>query len=335
MVLVFPKSPRSRVKRLGFTLIELLVVIAIIAVLIALLLPAIQQAREAARSSQCRNNLKQIGVALHTYHDAYRTLPPGNSGGLVFEGISVHGRILPELEQTAIFNQIDWNQNYLNPANTAARNSVVPTFLCPSDTDRLPGTAGGRNNYYYNQGVQILFSGVPSVETNPLNQAMPAADGAFARNSSFRLADLTDGTSNTILFSERKKGDGNAGQSSPEDTFNPGLFPGTPDEALTACRGIDTSNLAFQNPGSSVQNVGAPWLYAYHSTTIYWHTAPPNDRSCMFPPGRIMTTASSRHAAGVHSLLGDGAVRYVSTNIDLNVWRALGTRSGGEQVGEF
>ena len=325
-----------RSRRSGFTLIELLVVIAIIAVLIALLLPAVQQAREAARRTQCKNNLKQLGLALHNYHDVYSTLPPGNTGGVVFSGLSVHARILPQLEQVPLFNMINWNSNYLDPSNSAPLNLTLTMFRCPSDNStRLPGNAGGANNYYYNQGVNILFSGNPAFETTAANQALPAADGLFYRDSSIRLGDITDGTSNTSMFSERKIGDGSASISSPEDTFAPGTYPNTPDEAVSQCNAMDPSNLSFQYPAASVQNVGAPWLYAYHSTTIYWHTNVPNGRSCMFPPGRIMAGASSRHIGGVHTLLADGSARFVSSNIDLKVWRGIGTRSGGEIIGDF
>jgi hypothetical protein len=91
------------------------------------------------------------------------------------------------------------------------------------------------------------------------------------------------------------------------------------------------NDLSKQWPAASVQNVGAPWLYAYHSTTIYWHTAPPNKRSCMYPPGRIMTTASSQHPGGANVVLGDGKVSFASENIDVHVWRAIGTRAAGDQ----
>jgi prepilin-type N-terminal cleavage/methylation domain-containing protein len=316
-------------RRSGFTLIELLVVIAIIAILVALLLPAVQQVREAARKTECHDHLHNIGVALHNYEGIFKTLPSGNSGGLTFEGISVHARILPQLELTPLFQTIDWNQNYLHANNSFARNAEVNVFLCPSDPDRLPGNVGGKNNYYYNQGVNILFSGVPSIETGA-NASMPPADGLFFRNSSVRFRDVTDGMSNTAMFSERRKGDGSASIGSREDTLYPGTYPNTPDEAYVQCRTVNVSDLSKQWPSASVQNVGAPWLYAYHSTTIYWHTAPPNNLSCMYPPGRIMSTANSAHPGGVNLLVGDGAVKFVSENIDLQVWRAVGTRAGNE-----
>ncbi|MEZ6068628.1 MAG: DUF1559 domain-containing protein [Planctomycetaceae bacterium] len=320
-------KPRLR----GFTLIELLVVIAIIAILVALLLPAVQQVREAARKAQCHDHLHNIGVALHSYEGIFKSLPSGNSGGLAFEGISVHGRILPQLEQKPLYDTIDWNQSFSHASNATARDTSVDVFLCPSNPDRMPAVAGGRNNYYYNQGVQILFSGLPSIETGA-NATQPAADGLFFRDSSIGFNDITDGLSNTVMFSERKTGDGNAMIGSREDTLYPNIYPNNPDEAYNICRAVDVTDLTRQWPAASVQNVGVPWLYAYHSTTIYWHTAPPNSLSCMYPPGRIMTTANSAHPGGVNVLVGDGVVKFASENIDLNVWRGVGTRDRGEVV---
>jgi prepilin-type processing-associated H-X9-DG protein len=153
----------------------------------------------------------------------------------------------------------------------------------------------------------------------------------FFRNSYLRFADILDGTSNTVAFSEHCKGDFNQGWATEYDTFRPGTYPNTADEAVAQCAAIDPENLAFQG----VSNVGAPWLQAYHSTTIYFHVAPPNFRSCMFPPGRIATTAKSEHPNGVMIGLCDGSVRYVSEKIDLATWRALGTRRHKEAIGEY
>jgi prepilin-type N-terminal cleavage/methylation domain-containing protein len=324
----------TRSKRRGFTLIELLVVIAIIAILVSLLLPAVQQVREAARKSQCQDHLHNIGVALHNYEGTYKCLPSGNSGGLAFEGISVHGRILPQLEQKPLYDRIDWNQSYIHANNNAVRLTDVDIFRCPSDPDRMVGIVGGRNNYYYNQGVQILFSGRPSIETGA-NATMPAADGCFFRDSSVRFADIVDGTSNTAMFSEKRTGDGSATIGTREDTLYPNIYPNTPDEAHNICQATSVTDLTKQWPAASVQNVGVPWLYAYHSTTIYWHTSPPNSLSCMYPPGRIMTTANSAHPGGVQVLMGDDVVKFASESIDRNVWRAIGTRSSGETNTKF
>jgi prepilin-type N-terminal cleavage/methylation domain-containing protein len=324
-----------RSNRQGFTLVELLVVIAIIGILIALLLPAVQAARESARRSQCHNNLKQFGVAIHNYHDVFKCLPASDSGvwnasgSLTNTDISEHARLLPYMEQTNVFQLINFTVKWNDPLNTVACASRVKTFICPSDaTLSVPGTYGP-NNYYGNQGAQILYGGVPP--TNPANSnfGMPPADGIFFTNSFLPFADVLDGLSNTAAFAEKVTGDFNNGLSTPKsDTFQPGTYPATPDQALAQCRTMDVTNLALQG----YSNVGGPWLEAYHSTTYYYHIAPPNERSCMYPPGRIMTTANSYHPGGVQICLCDGSARWISDSVDLLAWRALGTRKKGESM---
>ncbi len=324
--------------RRGFTLIELLVVIAIIAILIALLLPAVQQAREAARRTQCKNHLHEIGLALHNYADVHEMFPltqarTTNLTGPNFgNSMSVHARILPYIDQAPLYNQIDWNVDYNHANNLLPFRQIIEPYLCPSDQDLMPHSMGGRTNYQFSMGSGILHEGVPSPVVGNINNLMPSADGVFYKNGSIGFRDMIDGSSTTALASERIKGDGSNGIITEEsDTFQPGIYPNTPDEAMNICRQMDITDLTKQGRSHS----GAPWLQSYHTTTIYYHVAPPNDRSCMFPPGRIMTTASSEHEGGVHLLLGDGAVRFVSENINLATWRGLGTRNGKEVVGPF
>ncbi|HEX6984761.1 MAG TPA: DUF1559 domain-containing protein, partial [Planctomycetaceae bacterium] len=258
-------------------------------------------------------------------------LPSGNTSGLVFTGISTHARLLPYLEQKNVYDLVDFNVGYSDPANDAAEAVTLPGFRCPSDQDKLPANLGGRNNYYVNAGTNLTFAGVRPTDPADPNYNKPVANGLFYRDSYLRMAHATDGTSNTVAFGERRTGDGSNGVSSETDTFQPGTYPATPDQALADCRAVDVTDLSKQG----VSNVGAPWLWAYHSTTIYWHVAPPNERSCMYPPGRIMTTAGSEHTGGVQVTLLDGSVRFVSDTVDLSVWRAVGTRNGGETVTEF
>jgi prepilin-type N-terminal cleavage/methylation domain-containing protein len=313
--------------RRGFTLIELLVVIAIIAILIALLLPAVQQAREAARRTQCRNNLKQLGLALHNYHDNARCFPMSNGGS----GYSPHAYVLPFLDQSPIYNQINFSLSPTHASHTAFFMLTLPAFRCPSDIDTLGANFGGRNNYWTNTGCGVL-NGQPSLVVGNVNYGMPAPNGVMFQVSSVRIADITDGTSNTALMSEKRLGDGSNSISTPAtDTYQPGTFPATPDEALQQCRAIDVNNLSFQ--GNS--DIGAGWLRGSNDATYYYHTLPPNDRSCRFPPGRMAGTANSLHVGGVHTLMCDGAVRFFSSNIDLNLWRAISTRAGGEVQGEL
>jgi prepilin-type N-terminal cleavage/methylation domain-containing protein len=326
-------SRRSR----GFTLVELLVVIAIIGMLIALLLPAVQAAREAGRRTTCKNNIRQMALALQLYENTYTYLPPGDytikTGTFAGKsaGISLHAHLLPFIEAENIRDVINFNAPYNDSSNVVPYNMKIQTFLCPSDgREQVPVAQGAPNNYYGNSGVQILFSGVPSA-TGP-NSTMPPSDGLFFKDSKMTWASVKDGLSKTASFSEKLCGDGSNGISSPRsDTFQPGTYPNTPDEALQQCMAADVNSLGMQG----YSNVGAPWLQSYHSTTRYWHVLPPNSRSCMYPPGRISTTPSSNHPGGVNMALCDASVVFVVDKIDLPVWRAFGTRAGKEVVNDY
>ena len=316
-----------RKHRRGFTLIELLVVIAIIAILIALLLPAVQQAREAARRTQCKNNLHNLGLALHNYHDVYNCFPAANAP----RGFSPHARMLAHLDQAPLFRQIDFNVSPNHVNNDGPRMVNVPIFRCPSDPDMLPGALGGRNNYWTNVGTGIL-NGAPHPNPSNPNHNMPEQNGPFATNRYLGLRDILDGPTQTVLMSEKILGDGSNGIVTEEsDDFQPGTYPATADEALRDCRAVDITDLSKQG----VSNVGAPWLAADNDVTYYMHVLPPNDRTCRYPSGRMAGTANSRHEGGIHSMLGDGSARFINESIDLGVWRALGTRAGKEVIGEF
>lgn len=314
-------------RRRGFTLIELLVVIAIIAVLIALLLPAVQQAREAARRTQCKNNLKQLGLALHNYHDTYNKLPTASLGSR----FSVHAVVLPYLEQSNVFNQINFNLLPLDPANDPVRLMNLPAFLCPSDIDGLPANAGGRNNYWVNVGTNLINT-VPSTDSSNVNFGMPPQNGPMVSQKYQDFGKISDGLSNTVAMSEKRLGDGSNGISTPEtDHFQPGTHPATADEALNDCRSFDVTDLSKQ--GKS--NIGVPWIEGDNDSTYYFHIMPPNDRSCRFPSGRMAGTANSNHTGGLHSMLCDGSVRFISSNIDIRLWRGLGTAAGQEVIADY
>lgn len=314
--------------RRGFTLIELLVVIAIIAILIALLLPAVQQAREAARRTQCRNHLKQLGLAMHNYLDAHRRLPLCLNA--TNKPLSVHAYLLPFLDQAPLYGQVDFNTSWNSATNAVARGTPVPVFVCPSQPSVTMPAGWAGTTYRASQGSIHLYS-QPSTTPGGTNYGMPAPNGVFVPGLSLSIAEVLDGTSQTAAFSEHPYADFDNNRSHPFDTFRPGTYPTTQDEAVQMCRNMNPNDLALQG----VSNVGAPWLQSYHSTTQYFHTAPPNDRSCMYPPQRVSTTAASYHEGGVFVTFCDGAVKFISENIDLGLWRALGSRDGAEVVGEY
>ncbi len=315
-------------RRHGFTLIELLVVIAIIAILISLLLPAVQKVREAAARMQCQNNLKQLALALHNYEGDYKYLPRGRTFPNN-EALSAASRLLPYIEQDNVFKLINFSVGWAHANNAAANATTIKTFLCPSDTTSRVPPGVAPNSYRANEGTSlVMWYGIS--DAAGVNNAMPPANGPFDVNNALKLADITDGTSNTAAFSEHLIGDFSQSVVMERgDTFRPGTYPATADQAIADCAAIDINNLAFQ----SYSNVGGSWLYGYHSTTSYWHSAPPNTRSCMFPPSRIMTTANSNHSGGVNISLCDGSVRFVSNGVSLATWRAVGTRNGGEVLG--
>ncbi len=312
---------RRTTSRAAFTLIELLVVIAIIAILIGLLLPAVQKVREAAARAKCQNNLKQMGLGLHNHLSAFDGFP---SAQTPVNGFSMHTQLLPYIEQDNLFRSVNLALPITDAANATARSTPVSMYLCPSDpVQSLPAGLAG-NNYRINSGVSIVNT-FPSTA----NATLPAPNGGFWSTEQFRIADFTDGTSSTAAISEHVKGDySNAIVSPNGDTFQPGTYPATPDEALAQCLAIDINDLSKQ--GNS--NAGDYWMSNTHTSTRYYHAFPAGSRGCMFPPQRIATTANSAHNNIVNVLMFDGSVRVVPYSTSLTAWRALGTRNGGEVV---
>ena len=319
--------------RSGFTLIELLVVIAIIAVLVALLLPAVQQAREAARRSQCKNNLKQIGLAIHNYESSLSVYPFGKGGSYGFPGTPVYARwsqhamLLPYMDQGPLYNAINFNNppdtpgmagviNFMPPytspggINTMQSQTVIPLFLCPSDVTVSSAWAGA-NNYAGNQGTWLCDRSNFPVGPTDINPT-ELSPGIFYFLSKVRPADVTDGMSNTAFFSEKMRGNGN-----PDPTTD--LFAIPNQSSLGALQATCTAaNLVGSTPLTS--KWGASWVMGENCCTQYNHVATPNAPSCAgigFPNGNMtnmamQVTASSRHIGGVHVMMGDGSVKFAS-----------------------
>lgn len=317
----------------GFTLVELLVVIAIIGVLVALLLPAVQAAREAARRMSCSNNLKQITLALHNYHDTYRAFPPSaiHPPGIVSDGWSLQARLLPLLEQANLQDLINWNLTYA--AQTAVAKTRVPTYLCPSEPKDHERVDGAITHYPLNYGVNLgtwfLF--------NPTNSQ--SSDGLTGPNARTSMASLLDGTSNTLAFAEVK-------------AWSPYLRDGgNPSSLGVAIPGSPAAVVAYG--GSFKADSGhTEWVDGRVHQTGVTGTFPPNTKvpytnsgvlydvdfnssregKTTDKPTYAAVTARSYHPGGVGVAMADGSCRFVAETVELLVWRGLSTRSGGEVV---
>jgi prepilin-type N-terminal cleavage/methylation domain-containing protein/prepilin-type processing-associated H-X9-DG protein len=337
--------PQSRP---GFTLIELLVVLAILAVLIGLLLPAVQKARAAMARLKCANNLKQLGLANHNYHDVYQHLASAhrysNVGGIpVYDAWSLHAQLLPYLEQA---NLLDLSRPYVvngNPVPQPGGAALLGVFLCPADRAGYVGnqTALGSTNYKACTGSGTnngLFWNMNSPgTTTPL-----PTDGLFYAGSTIRLTDITDGTSQTAMMSESLLG----------LAVIPGPNPPAPLDVRTMHVSIgssyppgiaslntidDAKCLVYANTtGFRAWDRGSRWEEGTHASTMYNHWYTPNDpRPDCALLDRFWMTARSNHSGGVNLLLADGSVRFVADAVNPQTWRALGSRNGGEVIGEY
>ncbi|WP_417392006.1 DUF1559 domain-containing protein [Gimesia sp.] len=345
-------------KRKGFTLIELLVVIAIIAILIALLLPAVQQAREAARRSTCKNNLKQLGLALHNYHDVYGmfVLRRGGTNGSD-SATSNRARLsgfvglLPYMDQAPLFNKISAGDSTRPPMGPCAWcgwsvwNVKIPMLLCPSD---------GRNKQSTRVNNYVFCIGDTATGINGTNSR-----GLFPYRYGTRIRDITDGTSNTIAMSEHIRANYGGSTSNASRRHNEGIaLSQDPANNPGACMSLASG--ANWVSGTSVKGKHGTSLWDGQAERCAFNTIlPPNAPSCASgtnnnaDSGTAALAPSSLHVGGVHVLMADGAVRFISENIDTGdlsqpspgttstgispygTWGALGTKESAEIVGEY
>jgi prepilin-type N-terminal cleavage/methylation domain-containing protein/prepilin-type processing-associated H-X9-DG protein len=345
-------------RRYGFTLIELLVVIAIIAVLIALLLPAVQAAREAARRTQCVNNLKQMALAVMNYHDVNGAFPPTAEDSLAVD-FGMKSRMINFLEQSPLFNAINFDFSWNSSAgfvNSTVYRTVISTFLCPSDGN-LPnfqrsGLTVAPSNYGNNIGTIMSFNG--GTLDGPAYYVDTSRYGPVVN-----IASITDGTSNTAMWSEYIKGKGStqttgaipapgpwvvylivmpAGMTDNPIATQPALLPGGLVPTLAALNAACSPTLT---PNWDLK--GYNWMDGWcGGGGPYSHVMAPNHLSCQFPfdggagrppkEFRTMVAASSNHSGGVNMAFVDGSVRFIKNTVNLGTYAALGTRAGGEVI---
>ncbi len=336
-------------RRGGFTLIELLVVIAIIGVLIGLLLPAVQAAREAARRAQCTNNLKQLGIALHNYHDTVGRLPygaivalPGNFwyptgvGGEHYR-YSTLAMLGPFLEQTPLYGALNYSypiympDGSIAPTNTTVYALQVGLFLCPSDSGRIVLPGFGPANYMACAGNGL--PGGSALYENP--------NGCFYYNSGITFAAIPDGLSQTVMISESILGLANGAFQVPAGTgVNPreimaqqtavdinALPPA--DLTVAECQSAAAGSSGYYN----AQRNGS-WAQGDFRHALFTNYYPPNTKNydCLRGSDYGWKAARSYHPGGVNVLFGDGRVQFVKDSVAITTWAALGTRAGGEVV---
>jgi prepilin-type N-terminal cleavage/methylation domain-containing protein/prepilin-type processing-associated H-X9-DG protein len=335
--------------RRAFTLIELLVVIAIVAILIALLVPAVQKVRQAAARTQCQNNLKQIGLALHSYLNANKALPPvfpatpkPPFAGIVpdyFYTWSVLAQVNPYLEQTAIFNNMNLDEPLYSlptlnvlPDNKFAVQQIIPIFLCPSD--KMQPVGGGYGVPVFGPVNYAACVGSGTTAGGPPYGSPWDADGIFRAKVKCKIIEITDGFSNTVAFSESTLGDG--------PTMAVGPIPGKAESVYANVPSpLTPEACAKANLWNVQQRRGYLWATGEIRAASYNHFYPPNppEYDCVanlsIPGPQLYTAvgfkaARSFHPGGVNALMADGAVRFIANSIQPNIWSALGTRAGGE-----
>jgi prepilin-type N-terminal cleavage/methylation domain-containing protein/prepilin-type processing-associated H-X9-DG protein len=331
MIIIDRSRPRTR--RWAFTLIELLVVVAIIGILVALMLPAIQAAREAAWRNSCKNNMKQLGLAMHTFHDTIRYLPsPGDSrtsaaGQGSQWAYSAQAKLLPYLEDKALQSLINFSEplmqgsggsQTINPVQQVAAAFEAATFLCPSD--------GGATQFHANSAVWAGNNYMLNAGTGQPDFAFTKQlDGIIWYGSDVRLGQITDGLSKTMMWSEAIRGnDITTNSSQPIDPLRQHISFGGQGP-------VDDSTC--QSPTRWAGSRGSAWIWGREFNTAFnTHEKPNSVKADCARSGAGFYTARSFHPGGVNVGLCDGSVNFVTNDIELGVWQALSTRSGAEMV---
>ncbi len=322
-------DPTGRIWSRGFTLVELLVVIAIIGILVLLLLPAIQAARETSRRNACSQSLRQLGLAALQFETARGHFPTASEDGI---NLSQHARLLPYLEQQALWERL---KRQADDPEAAPQLETLAIFLCPSDPAETTFDQIARNNYRGNAGTNL--------GRWDLRQMEETNDGVFVAGFEIRAEQITDGLSNTALFSEMAMGDDQPDQVS---QFGDWFFaPGgqNADQFFLNCSRIVPE--AAIGTGSQFTLSGRSWALATLNNSRYNHLMPPNTHSCMTGTRRSQDgptadrtvlsqgaagTATSWHNGGVNLVYADGHMEFVSEEISVMIWRDIGSRASGE-----
>jgi prepilin-type N-terminal cleavage/methylation domain-containing protein/prepilin-type processing-associated H-X9-DG protein len=317
-------------RRTGFTLVELLVVIAIIGVLVALLLPAVQAAREAANRSSCGNNLKQITIALHNFHDTNRKMPGGEYNTVAYHSPQLV--LAPFYEQGTIYDQMNLNVLWTSEPNYTLSRTQPPTLLCPSDPIKGATEPLGWTSYHANMGTWVDINGWDGTFGPHKDRVHKGKRGS----GGLPFAAIVDGLSNTAAFSESVNGAGNSGADKFKyDCFTPSVAPPTTSMAAARAALMPLKWQDHTQPWSGTWRwKGYPWTEGSPWRNWYNHLLPPN-QPCWVPAEdfwSIISPAQSYHSGGAQVSLCDGSVRFVPETVDGLVWEAAGSRSGRESL---
>lgn len=339
----------SRRTRDGFTLVELLVVIAIIGILVALLLPAVQAAREAARRMSCGNNAKQLGIALHNYHDTYKKFPSavyditttnGTAGRNYWAGASVHTLILPFMEQQPIYDKWSFSWRFYEGPNNTTRQSRVASFICPS-ARRWPGVDQGNSNYLVSNGPNLgWFNGLAN-QNGVINYGDAPGGTTVRATNEKSMADIVDGTSNTIMGAEHVTGDNDNGTYRPGDVVRAQAFPGGMAVKFPTLASLETYGTnCFAGRANHHSHAGRDWAAPMPTQTTFNTAAPPNWKhptcqecvGCGWMDSRGVFPSRSLHPGGTTHLLADASVQFFPNTVDFTVYQGLGSIDGAESV---